>query len=279
MPSSRAWRTHARAASSSTCEPWVSQLPYEMALIFRPLAPRLRISMPATLAPGADRPDGWQDEAVSSPTADVSVRVAWADDAAAIAALQLRSWPEQYGGLVPPESFPTRPRGGRRGRRRRGARRWPGPATRATACWSRSSATGSWASPSSARPSDPDCDPVADAELRELTVDPGERGRGPRLAPAAGRGRHAGRRPVHPRRAWAIATDDALRALPHRGRLGRRRRPPRARPRRHRRDRASSRSACTPPWSEPAPPLPCSPRRTTAPVRTEAGRGRVSSRS
>ena len=30
---------------------------------------------------------------MSGPTADVSVRVAWADDAAAIAGLQVRAWP------------------------------------------------------------------------------------------------------------------------------------------------------------------------------------------
>ena len=29
---------------------------------------------------------------MSSPTADVSVRIAWSDDAAAIAELQLRTW-------------------------------------------------------------------------------------------------------------------------------------------------------------------------------------------
>ena len=54
MPSSRACRTHARAASSSTWEPWVSQLPYAMAEIFRPLAPRLRISMLPTLSTGPE---------------------------------------------------------------------------------------------------------------------------------------------------------------------------------------------------------------------------------
>ena len=41
------------------------------------------------------------------PTADVSVRVAWADDAAAIAAVQVRAWPELYSGLLPAEVLPT----------------------------------------------------------------------------------------------------------------------------------------------------------------------------
>ena len=44
---------------------------------------------------------------------------------------------------------------------------------------------------------DPDCDPVADGELAEVTLDPGERGEGPRLAAAPGGRRHAGRRPLH----------------------------------------------------------------------------------
>ena len=43
---------------------------------------------------------------MSSPTADVSVRIAWADDAAAIAALQVRAWRTTYAGLVPAEALP-----------------------------------------------------------------------------------------------------------------------------------------------------------------------------
>ncbi len=44
--------------------------------------------------------------ASSSPTADVSVRVAWADDAPAIAELQLRTWREQYTDLLPADALP-----------------------------------------------------------------------------------------------------------------------------------------------------------------------------
>ena len=61
--------------------------------------------------------------------------------------------------------------------------------------------------------SDPDCDPVSDAELAELTVDPGERGKGhgSRLLQAAVDTLVADRfgRAV----LWAIASDDALRAF------------------------------------------------------------------
>src|SRR5260370_2725008 len=49
IPSSSAVATHARAASSSTCEPWVIQFPYAISLIFRPDRPRRRCSMRSTL--------------------------------------------------------------------------------------------------------------------------------------------------------------------------------------------------------------------------------------
>ena len=43
---------------------------------------------------------------MSSPTADVSVRIAWADDAAAIAELQVRTWREVYADLLPADALP-----------------------------------------------------------------------------------------------------------------------------------------------------------------------------
>src|SRR5918998_3193097 len=52
----------------------------------------------------------WKDGPVSahgrSPVADVSVRVAWADDAEAVAELQMRAWPELYAGVLPPSAVP-----------------------------------------------------------------------------------------------------------------------------------------------------------------------------
>ena len=83
---------------------------------------------------------------------------------------------------------------------------------------------------------DPDCDPVADAELRELTVDPDERGKGhgSRLLQAAADTMAADRftRAV----TWVLAADDALRAFLTDAGWARRLRAPRARPRRDRRD-------------------------------------------
>src|SRR4051794_39473645 len=149
----------------------------------------------------------------SSPTADVSVRVAWADDAAAIAAVQLRTWPSLYGDLVPVEDLPTGPEA-----EQAAAAAWrqslttPGDArNRVLVALERNRVCGfAITGPAG----DPDCDPVADAELRELTVDPDERGRGhgSRLLPAAPGPTAPG--PLPPPGAGGPAPADALRRSP-----------------------------------------------------------------
>ena len=147
---------------------------------------------------------------MSPPSADVSCRVAWADDADAIAGRagpglavvvrrraagrrHLRSTPTRAAAGVARRSVaaPGRPdQGAGRPRAQPGRRlrdHHPGP--------------------------DPDCDPVADAELMELTVDPAERGlgHGSRLLQAAVDTMAADRfgRAV----LWAIAGDEALRGF------------------------------------------------------------------
>jgi GNAT superfamily N-acetyltransferase len=149
---------------------------------------------------------------MANPTADVSVRVAWADDAPAIADVQLRAWPELYAGLVPADAIPSGPEA----------------LTAAAAAWRDSMTT-----PGDARnrvlvalernrvvgfaitgpAGDPDCDPIADGELQELTLDPAERGKGhgSRLLQAAAETMQADRftRAV----SWVLASDDALRAF------------------------------------------------------------------
>ena len=44
---------------------------------------------------------------MSSPTADTSVRVAWADDARGIAGVQVAAWHEAYADLLPPDVLAT----------------------------------------------------------------------------------------------------------------------------------------------------------------------------
>ena len=149
---------------------------------------------------------------MSSPTADVSVRVAWADDAPAIADLQLRAWPEMYGGLVPADAFPSGPEATAHAAETwRSALSRPQDArNRVLVALERNRVCGfAITGPST----DPDCDPVADGELAEVTLDPEERakGHGSRLLQAAVDTLAADRftRAV----TWVNAGDDALRTF------------------------------------------------------------------
>ncbi len=144
------------------------------------------------------------------PTADVSVRVAWADDAPAIAELQLRTWPELYAGVLPAEAFPQGSEAVEAA-----AAKWQASLTRPADARQRvlvaleHNRVVGFAITGPA--TDPDCDPVADAELAELTVEQAARGQGhgSRLLQAAADTMRADRftRSV----AWAMASDDALR--------------------------------------------------------------------
>ncbi len=144
---------------------------------------------------------------MASPTADVSVRIAWADDAAAVAALQARAWRTTYAGLLPDETLALDPEA--TAQAWSAALRAPGDArNRVLIALERNRVVGfAVLSPAT----DPDCDPVADAELQELVVDPDERGKGhgSRLLQAAVDTMRADRftRSV----TWTMATDDQLR--------------------------------------------------------------------
>jgi ribosomal protein S18 acetylase RimI-like enzyme len=152
-----------------------------------------------------------QDRGVSS-SSDVSVRVAWADDAPAIAAVQLRSWQQRYAGLLAASELPS----------------GPDAVEAAAAAW-----RASLVRPADARQrvlvalahadvvgfvmtgpaTDPDCDPVRDGVVEELTVDPARQreGHGSRLLQAAADTLVADRfaRAV----CWVPSTDDALRGF------------------------------------------------------------------
>ncbi len=119
----------------------------------------------------------------SGPTADVSVRVAWADDAPAIAAVQVRAWPHMYGDLLPPEAIPTDVDAVAAAWREPLAR--PADARqRVLVALERNLVVGfALTSPSP----DPDTDSLAVGELADLTVSPDHlgQGHGSRLLQAA----------------------------------------------------------------------------------------------
>ena len=138
---------------------------------------------------------------------DVSVRVAWADDAESIAGVQVRAWSQMYDDLLPADAIPTDPAPL--------AAQWhqslsrPGDArNRVLVALERNTVVGFAVT---APAGDPDCDPVADGELADLTVLPDRRsqGHGSRLLQAAVDTLVADRftRAV----TWVSAGDDALR--------------------------------------------------------------------
>jgi len=143
----------------------------------------------------------------TSPTADVSVRIAWGDDADAIAAVQVRAWQVLYADVIPPEALPADPEPV--------AAAWrsslgkPDDArNRVLVSLERNRVTGFVLTGPA---SDPDADPITDGELSELTLDPAERGKGhgSRLLQAAVDTLAADRftRAV----TWVIAADDGHR--------------------------------------------------------------------
>ena len=165
----------------------------------------------------------WLDGGMTS--ADVSARVAWADDAPAIAAVQVRAWRTTYADAA-----------ARRGARRRstptpsprpGARRSAAPSdarNRVLVALERNLVTGFVVTGPA---SDPDCDPVADRRAHRPDRRPAQAraGHGSRLLQAGADTLVADRftRAV----TWLPAADDALRAFLTERRLGTRRRAPR----------------------------------------------------
>ena len=119
--------------------------------------------------------DGWMGR-MTAPSADVSARVAWADDAPAIAAVQVRAWRDVV--RRPAARRGPRVPASRRHRRRPGARHSARPAdarNRVIVALERNLVTGFVVTGPAG---DPDCDPVATGELTDLTVDPHKRGAG-----------------------------------------------------------------------------------------------------
>jgi GNAT superfamily N-acetyltransferase len=144
------------------------------------------------------------------PTADVSVRVGWADDAVGIAQVQVRAWRAQYAGLLPaevldaldPEQF---------------AAAWQSSLNspkdarnRVLVALERNTVRGfAVTGPAS----DPDADPIADGEITELTVEPGQtrHGHGSRLVQACADTLRSDR--FTTALVWLNADDDVRRAF------------------------------------------------------------------
>ena len=145
-------------------------------------------------------------------SSDVSVRVAWADDAPAIAALQLRAWQRRYADLLDASELPSGPEAvdAAAAAWRASLVKAPDARHRVLVALAHADIVGFvMTGPAS----DPDCDPVRDGVIEELTVDPARlrEGHGSRLLQAAADTLVADRftRAV----CWVPSTDDALRAF------------------------------------------------------------------
>lgn len=144
------------------------------------------------------------------PTADVSVRVGWAEDAAGIAGVQVRAWRAEYVDVLPAEVIDALDPEEFAAAWRESLARPTDARNRVLVALERNTVRGFAVT---APASDPDTDQVADGEIVELTVDP-ERtghGHGSRLVQACAETLKADRftRAV----VWVGSTDDARRAF------------------------------------------------------------------
>lgn len=112
---------------------------------------------------------------MTSPGADVSCRVAWADDAPALATVQVQAWRSSYRDVLPDALLDAMDAiaiaDGWRGALARPA----DARQRVLVALERNRVTGFVLTGPAA---DPDLDPVATGEITDLTVGPDERGRG-----------------------------------------------------------------------------------------------------
>lgn len=119
-----------------------------------------------------------------TPTADVSVRLAWADDVATVADVQLRSWRERYAGVLPADMLASLPAEQFEAAWRQSISRPKEARQRVLVALDRATVRGFTATAPS---TDTDADPGRDGEVTELVVDPEYRraGHGSRLLHAA----------------------------------------------------------------------------------------------
>lgn len=143
-----------------------------------------------------------------TPTADVSVRVAWADDAEAIAGVQVKAWRQAYDGLLPHDVLAALDPGDFAAAWAASLAKPKDARNRVLVALERNTVRGfAITSPSE----DPDSDPIEDGEVAELTVDPDHtrHGHGSRLLQACADTLRADR--FHRAVTWLNSTDDARR--------------------------------------------------------------------
>jgi GNAT superfamily N-acetyltransferase len=144
------------------------------------------------------------------PTADVSVRVGWADDAPGIAEVQVRAWRREYDGLLPADMLEAMTPGDVAEAWREALTKPKDARNRVLVALERNAIRGFAVTSPAA---DPDADPIADGEVSELTVDPDHtrHGHGSRLVQACADTLRADRftRAV----TWLNSTDDVRRGF------------------------------------------------------------------
>lgn len=145
---------------------------------------------------------------MSKPPADVSVRVAWAADAPAIAELQVREWRERYADLLPRVVLDDLPLDAFTTQWERSIARPQEARQRVLVALERASVRGFAATEPA---SDGDADPAHDAEITEFVVAEASRstGHGSRLLHAAVDTLRSDR--FTRATVWLNATDDAMR--------------------------------------------------------------------
>jgi len=144
------------------------------------------------------------------PTADVSVRVGWADDARGIAEVQVRAWRAQYAGLLPAEVLEALDPVDFAAAWQASLDRPNDARNRVLVALERNAVRGfAITGPAS----DPDADPIADGEISELTIDPEQtrNGHGSRLVQACADTLRADK--FTTALVWLNADDDVRRAF------------------------------------------------------------------
>ena len=144
------------------------------------------------------------------PVADVSVRLAWGDDAAAIAAVQVATWRQSYAGLLPADVLAQLDDDAFAARWRESIARPADARQRVLVALDRVRVTGFAAT---APADDPDSDPIAVGEIAELAVHPDarNRGHGSRLLQACADTLRADKFTTGV--TWLTSTDDACRSF------------------------------------------------------------------